>query len=94
MEEGMAQKRLVESWLAEGKSKGATHVIIATDQSVYEDYPVFITAEQDVEAEVRAIGSRALRCVREVYNLKMPLEPQLAERRPFNIRTSPVSARA
>ncbi len=90
----MAHKRLVESWIAEGKSKGATHVIIATDQSIYEDYPVFISPEQDAETEVKAIGNRMLRCVREVYNLKMPLEPQLAERRPFNIRTTTIEGSA
>lgn len=83
--ENPTTKEDIKAWLEEGKSRGATHVFIVTDTFDYDDYPVYILPEQDVN-EVYAEytqGKHEMQRVTEMYSLtgKHDIEAQLKEYR-------------
>lgn len=82
----MTTKEEIRDWLKTGIQKNATHVIIMCDTFDHEDYPVYISKDQDIkqEYEKRANGTNMQR-VMEVYNLSMDIEEQLKEHRAFNL---------
>lgn len=69
----------VRGWLHEGKQKGGTHVIVATDGFDYSDYPVFVMPGEDVAARAAALDGPNMQKVMEVYDLSLDLEAQLRE---------------
>ena len=74
----------IEGWLTRGKANGALFVVVKTDTFDYDTYPVFVYEGQDV----RSIAERhedAFTKTMEVYDLSLPLEPQLAEHRAFHL---------
>jgi hypothetical protein len=75
-----ATKEEIRRWLEEGKSEGATHVIIVFDG--HDDVPYFIKPGTDVWETYKTFDSRR---VMEVYDLKQPLDEQLAERRAWRM---------
>jgi len=59
-------------------------MIVVCDEYDWDDYPVYVSAEQDVrevEAEYRA---KPMQRVMEVYKLSMSLDEQMAQHRAFN----------
>ncbi len=38
-------------WVANGKAKGATHLIVVCDTFDYEDYPVYVMPSENVEVK-------------------------------------------
>jgi hypothetical protein len=78
-----ASRQVIQWWFEQGVRQQATHLIVVTDSVDFEDAPVYVGASEDVrkrEAEYRQQGL----AIMEVYNLRMPMEPQLNERRAFN----------
>jgi hypothetical protein len=72
----------IRGWLERGQKQGATHVIVAVDRFSYEDYPIFISPEDDLMAKVEQLQSgENMQGLMEVYDLSLNLEEQLAERR-------------
>jgi len=45
---------------------------------------VYVGAEENVHQCIREIGTQEMQRVMEVYNLKLPKQPQLDEVRSFN----------
>jgi hypothetical protein len=85
----------IERWLREGKRQNATHVIVVCDTFDWEDYPVFVLPGEDAkekaaeygkndESGLPTLANSNMQKVMEVYSLRIPLEPQLAERRSFH----------
>lgn len=75
-----ANKEDIKEWLEEGKNKKATHVIILCDTYDYEDYPVFVSSQE--QAKNYKPGN--MQKVMEVYNLEMDFDQQLSQYRAFN----------
>jgi hypothetical protein len=81
----------IRTWLAMAGRAKATHMIVATDQFDWSDYPIFVPSTDYVDddgapitdpKEVRAIiVSKPMSGVMECYDLRLPLEMQLAEQR-------------
>lgn len=78
-------KRDIQRWLDQGLQDGATHVIVVVDTYDYEDYPVYVSATQNVHTVLKAYQGVNMQRVMEVYDLRKPIQPQLNERRAFNL---------
>lgn len=74
----------IKRWLAEAKKQKATHLIVATDTFDWEDYPIYVLKGEDARKIFDETNGQNMQKVMEVYNLSLPLEPQLEAHRVFN----------
>ena len=65
--------------MAEGKARGAHHVVIACDTYDWEDYPVYVMPGETAREKADKLGS--MQSVMEVYDLALDLTTQLNEHR-------------
>lgn len=79
-----ATRKEIREWFLEGKKKKATHLIVVCDSFSYEDYPVFVSKEEDVHKVFEEYNDKDMQKVMEVYNLSLGLEEQMKEHRAFN----------
>lgn len=77
-------KEDIRSWLESGKERGATHVIVVCDTFDWEDYPVYVMKDEKIQERYDHFNGKDMQKVMEVYNLSMPIEPQLVEHRARN----------
>lgn len=84
----MTSQADIRSWLERAKSgkaftgstgKKITHVIVACDTFDWSDYPIFVTADQDIDKEMAKVSK-----LMEVYNMSLDLELQLNEGRAYH----------
>lgn len=80
----MTDVSLINSWLKRRKEEH-THMIVAVDKFDYDDYPVFVSKNEDVNKVIDKINSQSMQMVMEVYNLNKDLEEQLKSKRSMNI---------
>jgi hypothetical protein len=71
----------LKEWLARGKRKGASHMIIVCDTFNWEDFPVYVMPEQDARKEFNTENKKPMQKVMEIYNLNKDLEPQINQHR-------------
>lgn len=65
-------------WFEAGKAiPENTHMIIVCDTYDWEDYPVYVTKDQDVRKVYAEHHQVNMQKVMEVYNYSLPAEPQL-----------------
>lgn len=69
-------KEMIREWL-ERAYEGDTHMVVVCDQFDYEDYPIFITQEENIRDRVREINAKNMQVVMEVYNLSIDLDEQV-----------------
>lgn len=69
----------IRGWLERGQAQNATHMIVATDTYDWGDYPVFVSADQDVH-KVEAQHEKVM----EVYRLDLDWDQQLNQFRAYN----------
>lgn len=90
-----ATKDDIRQWLQSGKAQNATHVIVVCDTFDYEDYPVFVSPNENAQSKAREYGTTghnglptlanmSMQRVMEVYSLSHDLESQLNEYRAFH----------
>ena len=79
-----ASKTDLIGWFQRGVKQGATHVIVVCDTYDWEDYPVYVTSDQNVLEEEKKYAGVNMQKVMEVYNRAMSMGAQMAERRAFN----------
>jgi hypothetical protein len=82
----MTTQNEISQWFDRGVKKGATHMIVVCDTFDYEDYPVYVFPEDDVD-KLYDTHNENMQKVMEVYNLKMNKDVQLKECRAFNFLT-------
>ena len=81
----MATSRMmIKEWLERGIEEKATHMIVVCDTFDYDDYPVFVSADEDVREMASKFTFENMQRVMEVYNLSMDIEEQVKEQRTFN----------
>ena len=73
----------IREWLTERKSNH-THMIVVCDTFEHDNYPVFVSNDEDVYKIVKKYDGIEMQKVMEVYNLSIDLELQLNEHRVFN----------
>ena len=74
-----ATREEIHTWLLHGKRDGATHVIIACDTFSWEDYPLFVKPEHQVQEIVAKLDGKNMQRVMEVYDLALDIDAQLNE---------------
>jgi hypothetical protein len=80
----MTSKDDIRRWFKQGVADGATHMIVVCDTYDYDDYPVYVAADQDVREVEKKHSLSAMQKVMEVYNLSLPMDNQLEAKRAFN----------
>ncbi|MBT6689818.1 hypothetical protein HN903_00645 [archaeon] len=74
----------ISNWLENGKEKNITHMIVVCDTFDYEDYPVYVSKNQNATEEYSKINGVNMQKVMEVYSYNRDLEDQLNEGRVFH----------
>jgi hypothetical protein len=74
----------IKKWLDRGKEWDASHMLVVCDGFSYEDYPVYVTMEADVNEAFRNYHGKKMQRVMEVYSFRRDLDEQLNERRAFH----------
>ena len=75
----------IKGWLEKAKEHKATHLIIAVDRYDHDNYPVYVTPDENVEKEYGRIISESRQGVDEVYNMSIDINKQLKETRAFHL---------
>ena len=67
----VATRQDVDQWIVEGRAKGARWIISVCDTYDYEDYPVFVNANEDLRAKVQYYHQEAkMQSVNEIISLE------------------------
>jgi len=74
----------IKGWIRRGVARKATHIIVACDSFNYNNYPVFVTEDEDVYEKAEEIFGNDLQFIDEVYDLSMDLDEQLSEKRAWH----------
>ena len=61
-----------------------THMIVVCDTFDCDDYPVYVSKNEDVRMVASEYDNKNMQKIMEVYNLKDDMEKQLAQPRCFN----------
>lgn len=75
----------IRGYVERGQKNGSTHVIIACDTFDHDNYPVFVSPEEKVQEKIDDINKAEMQRVDEVYNLQIPIEPQLQAPYSYNL---------
>lgn len=81
----MTTRNMIEKWIERGKEKNCSHLLVVCDTFKYEDYPVFVERNEDIQAIIYKYVNINMQKVLEVYNLDDDIIIQLDERRSWNI---------
>lgn len=84
-------KEDIRSWLLQAKANGATHVIVVCDSYDHIDYPVNVTATENVQDVYKQYNGQNMQIVMEVYALHLDLESQMNKQRSFHFECSPLA---
>lgn len=75
----------IRGWIERGKQQNATHLIVVCDTFDHEDYPVFVSPEENIHDRISHYDGKNMQSIMEVYNLNQDIEKQLNEHRAYNI---------
>jgi hypothetical protein len=86
----------IRGWLLRGKAAGARYMLVVCDSFDYEDYPVFVNPNEDIQAKAQQYNGVNMQRIMECYDLEMDWELQLNTGRAFNgwPNPSPASPKA
>lgn len=76
-------KEEIKNWIKTGQDKGATHMIVVCDTYDWDDYPVYVMPNEDVQTIYKQNHGPNMQKVMEVYNLKKDIQTQLNQHRAF-----------
>jgi transposase len=74
----------IRLWLERGKEKNATHVLVVCDTFDWEDYPVYVSSQENPQEVYDRFHGKNMQKVMEVYSLSKDVENQLSEHRVMN----------
>ena len=78
-----ASKLDIIGWFDRGVDQGATHMIVVCDTYDWEDYPVYVSPDQDVHKIEKGYRGN-MQKVMEVYKLSLDRDTQMRQHRAFN----------
>lgn len=76
-------KEDIKEWIKRGKDDGATHMIVVVDTFDWEDYPVYVKADEDCRKKYDSYNGKEMQRVMEVYDLRIDIPTQLNTHRNF-----------
>jgi hypothetical protein len=72
------QRENIVVWLERGKVQGATHLIVVCDTFDHEDYPVFVSPDENVREIAKKYDGVNMQRIMEVYSINKDWETQLS----------------
>ncbi len=69
-----ATKKDVERWIKTGREKGAAYIISVCDTFDYDDYPVYVMPDQDLDRLKKKYNGANMQRMNEVIDLR-PVDP-------------------
>jgi hypothetical protein len=79
-----ATKQDISRWFDTGVSLSASHMIIMFDTFDWNDFPVYVSVEENAYDKAHGREGKNMEILMEVYDLNMDKEEQLSERRAFH----------
>ena len=79
-----ATLREIKEWLNQANKNKATHLIVAVDRYDYNNYPVYVTANEDIHKEIERIDNADMQGIDEIYDMSISIEKQLNEDRAYH----------
>ena len=74
----MTSRDEIKAWFERGlKTPNCTHMIVVCDTFDWDDYPVFVTADQDARKIAESYNGHNMQRVMEVYSMKIPIKDQM-----------------
>ena len=67
----------IREWLESAKEMGSTHMLVVCDTYDWEDYPVFVGEDHDIDERIEHFHGPNMQKVMEVYLMSEDLEEQL-----------------
>lgn len=77
-------RQMIREWFERGVAQGKTHMIVVCDTFDHDDYPVYVCPGESSHKVAEAYNGKDMQRLMEVYDLRKPMEAQLAERRAWN----------
>jgi hypothetical protein len=78
----------IEKWLLDGNNGLFSHLLVVCDTFNYENYPVYVLHEENVEDYISKYDNPKTMCrIEEIYNYSMDLEQQLTQGFTYNYKT-------
>lgn len=83
----MTSRSEIRDWLgsAEEMSKSFSHMIVVCDSFDYEDYPVHVNRDENVQDVIDNYSSKPMQQIMEVYSYDLNIFDQLGSDRVWNI---------
>lgn len=82
----MTTKNDIREWLnSRFRPENATHMIVVCDTFDYEDYPVFVKDDEDIQDKIKKYDRVNMQKIMEIYDLRIDIEEQLNQRVSWNI---------
>jgi hypothetical protein len=75
----------ISRWVYRAKEEGFTHLIVVCDTYDHDDYPVYVSKEEDINERIEHFRKASMQRIMEVYKMSMDLETQLNERRAYHV---------
>ena len=79
-----ATRKDIELWLRQARDSGAAYLIVGLDPMDYDNFPIFCESGKECDAAMRRLLESGNR-FDEVYDLSLPLDPQIAEHRAMHL---------
>ncbi len=79
-----ATREDITRWFRKGKEEGSTHMIIVCDTFDWDDYPVYVSPQENVREKGAEYNGKNMQKIMEVYSLSKDLSMQLNEHRAFH----------
>lgn len=83
----MTSKAEIRQWFDKAVESRASHMLVVVDTFDYENYPVHVLPDQDVQEVVRGYsdGKHPMQRIVEVYKMSIDREQQLSTDRCCNL---------
>jgi len=76
-----ATRQEIASWLDELYAGDATHLIVVCDTFGWDDYPVFVSPNEDVHERIAHYSNASMQRIMEIYSRSHDKNAQLNEKR-------------
>lgn len=74
----------ISEWFDQGVKQGSTHMIVVCDTYDWDDYPVYVSKDEDCRKKAESYNGKDMQRVMEVYSMAVDKESQMAEHRAFH----------
>lgn len=75
----------IKRWVNSAKERNCTHLIVVCDSCDFDDYPVYVSKDEDINERIEYYRKAEMQRIMEIYNMSMDLDSQLKDHRAYNV---------